>query len=50
MNQRNNPRLPTGDKYGDKIHDSQPEQKDVNKNIGANIYIYCIYVRRIYFL
>ena len=52
MNQRNNPRLPTGDEYatirdyqpetstGDTIYDDQREQRDLQKNIVANMYKY----------
>ena len=36
MNQRNNPRLPTGDT----IYDDQREQRDLQKNIVAKMYIY----------
>ena len=36
MNQRNNPRLPTGDEYGR----YNPRRRDLQKNIVANMYIY----------
>ena len=38
MNQRNNPRLPTGDEY--RRYNPRRSQRDLQKNIVANMYIY----------
>ena len=40
MNQRNNPRLPTGDEYGRHNLRRSARTRDLQKNIVANMYIY----------